>query len=120
MGLIADSRRRQEATERARRRDTNESIERSMHSTGQWPSQSFFCECCDPLCDRTVTATFLEYEAVRVWPTHFLLAANHENPEVEWVVSESERFTVVQTFAGQASKVPLRTDPRRPYVPEWN
>jgi hypothetical protein len=120
MGSIADSRRRQEATERARRRDTNESIERSMQSTGRSPAHSFFCECCDPACDWTVTLTLLEYEAVRVWATHFLVAANHENPEVEWVVSESERFAVVETFAGEASRVALRTDPRLPYVPEWN
>ena len=108
--------RRQEATEQARRRETNESIEGSMQRTGRHPANSFFCECCDPLCDRTVTATIQEYESVREWPTRFLVATNHENPEVECVVSETDRFAVVETLVGEASKVALRTDPRSLYV----
>ena len=112
--------RRREATEQARRRRTNESIESSIQRTGRHAANSFFCECCDPRCDRTVTATIQEYESVREWPARFLVATNHENPEVECVVSETERFTVVQTLTGEASKVALRTDPRSLYVPARN
>ena len=119
MIAVADWR-RQEATEQARRRDANESIEDSMKSTGRLDPNSFFCECGDPRCDRTVTATIPEYESVRERPNHFLIMLNHENPEVESVISEAERFAVVETLAGEASKVALRTDPRSPYVPEWN
>jgi hypothetical protein len=117
---VADSRRRQEAIEQARRREANESIEDSMQSTGRWTANSFFCECSDPHCDRTVTATIQEYESVREWPTHFLVAANHENPEAECMISETERFAVVETLAGEASKVALRTDPRSLYVRNRN
>ena len=117
MVSVADSWRRQEATEQARRRKTNESIEGSMQRTGRCAANSFFCECCDPRCDQTLTATIQEYESVREWPTHFLVAANHENPEVECVVLETKRFAVVETLAGEASKVALRTDPRSLYVP---
>ena len=115
-----DSLRRQEATEQARRRKTNESIEGSMQSMGRCAANSFFCECCDPCCARTVTATIREYESVRERPNHFLIVLNHENPEVESVVSETERFAVVETLTGEASKVALRTDPRSLYVPERN
>ena len=120
MNTVADSWRRQEAKEQARRRKTNESIEGSMKSMGRWDPDSFFCECGDPRCARTITATIQEYESVRERANHFLIVLNHENPEVECVISEAERFAVVETFLGEASKVALRTDPRSRYVPEWN
>jgi hypothetical protein len=120
MAPVGDSRRRSEAMEQARRREANESIEDSMQRTGRHAANSFFCECCDPRCDRTVNATIQEYESVREWPTHFLVAANHENPEVECVISETERYAIVETLTGEASKVALRTDPRSLYIPERN
>jgi hypothetical protein len=116
----ADSRRRQEAIEQARRREANESTEDSMQKTGRCPPDMFFCECSDPRCDRTVRVTIQEYESVRERPNHFLIVLNHENPEVECVISETERFAVVETLAGEASKVALRTDPRSLYMPERN
>jgi hypothetical protein len=116
--MVADRGRRREATEQARRRKTNESIEGSMQRTGRHAANSFFCECCDPRCDRTVTATIQEYESVREWPTRFLVAINHENPEAECVVSETERFAIIETLTGEASKVALRTDPRSLYAPD--
>jgi hypothetical protein len=36
------------------------------------------------------------------------------------MVFETESFAVVETLAGKASKVALRTDPRSPYAPERN
>lgn len=117
---VADSWRRDEAREQARRRDTNESIEDSMRRTGRCPAHMFFCECGDPRCERTVCVTIQEYESVRERPNHFLIVVNHENPEVECVISETRRFAVVETLAGEASKVALRTDPRSLYRPELN
>jgi hypothetical protein len=67
-----------------------------------------------------VTVTIQEYESVRKRPNHFLIVLNHENPEVECLISETERFAVVETLTGEASKVALRTDPRSLYVPERN
>jgi hypothetical protein len=116
----ADSRRRQEAIEQARRREANESTEDSMQKTGRCPADMFFCECSDPRCDRTVRVTIQEYESVRERPNHFLIVLNHENPEVECVISETESFAVVETLAGEASKVALRTDPRSLYMRERN
>jgi hypothetical protein len=117
MAVVMDSWRRQEATQQARRRDANESIEVSCTGTGRHPilDNAFLCECGDPRCVRTVYLSLVEYESVRAWPTHFLIAANHENPEVESVVSETDRFTVIATLTGEASKVALRTNPRPLY-----
>ena len=120
MALPADTRRRQEATEQARRRDANESTEESMEETGRRPADMFFCECSDPRCDRTVRVTIREYESVRERPNHFLIVLNHENPEVECVVWETKRYAIVETLTGEASKVALRTDPRSLYLPERN
>ena len=111
-----DSWRTQEATRQARRRDVNESTEDRGRTGGSRPGMhDFVCECGDPACTRTVCLSSPEYEMVRASPTHFVIAVNHENPEVECVVTESARFAVVETLVGQASKVALRTDPRPCY-----
>ena len=104
--------RREGATEQARRRDTNESVEASIKTTGRCSADMFFCECGDLRCDRTVCMTVQEYESVRERPNRFLIVLNHENPEVECVISDTERFAVVETLLGEASKVAFRTDPR--------
>ena len=36
------------------------------------------------------------------------------------MISETERYAIVETLTGEASKVALRTDPRSLYVPERN
>jgi hypothetical protein len=53
-----------------------------------------------------------EYEAVRAHPRRFLIALNHENPEIERVVDENGQFAVVETFVGEASRIAEETDPR--------
>jgi hypothetical protein len=40
-------------------------------------------------------------------------ALDHENPEVERVVDENRNFAVVETFVGEASRIPEEPDPRR-------
>ena len=112
--------RREEATEQARRRDTNESIEASIRVTGRGSADMFFCECGDPRCDQTVCVTVQEYESVRERPNRFLIVLNHENPEAECVISETERFAVIETLVGEASMVALRSDPRWRSMAEWN
>ena len=108
-----DSWRRLDAVRQADRREANESHHDRIETPGPQPdTEVFVCECGDPLCTRTVSLSSPEYETVRAFPNHFVIAANHENPEVECVVTESARFAVVETLVGQASKVALRTDPR--------
>ena len=108
-----DDWRRQDAARQAHRRDLNESIEGRVSGRRPEPRvNAFVCECGDPRCTRRVDLSSPEYETVRAYPNHFLIAANHENPEVESVVTETKRFAVVQTLVGEASKIALRTDPR--------
>jgi hypothetical protein len=85
-------------------------------SRGSHPNMNaFVCECGDPDCASTISLSPPEYETVRASANHFVIAANHENPEVEWVLTETKRFAVVQTLVGEPSKVALRTDPRTSY-----
>jgi hypothetical protein len=42
----------------------------------------------------------------------FVVALNHENPEAESVVEQNSRFTVVEVYAGAASRIARESDPR--------
>ena len=114
--MAVPSWRAREATRQAHRRDKNELIEHAcdgIHPTKR--VDNFVCECGDPACARMLALTLSEYETVRAHPKHFVIAANHENPDAESLVTENIRFSVVETLVGEASKVALRTDPRALY-----
>jgi len=108
--------RSQDATRQAHRRDINESVgDSDGRMSPERRLDTFICECGDPRCARTVNLSPAEYERVRAHPTHFVIATNHENPDVESVLEESSRFAIVATLLGEASKIALRTDPRVPW-----
>ena len=70
------------------------------------------CECANRECVATIPLTLTEYETVRGFPTHFLVAPGHVDPEIERVVEEDERYVVVEKF-GEGGKAAVRLDPRR-------
>lgn len=76
-------------------------------SLGEW-----LCECADTACTFRVKATLQEYELVRANGRTFIVYPGHAYPEVEGIVSENERFMVVEKFdnGGQIAK---SLDPRR-------
>ena len=59
----------------------------------------FICECTDASCTESLAVAVREYEAVRSNPRHFLVARDHELPEVERVVEDNGRFLTVETTA---------------------
>ena len=71
----------------------------------------FLCECDDQDCVEKVSATRNEYEAIRAVATHFVVLPGHENPGVEHVVQETERFLVVEK-EGEAAHEAQKDDPR--------
>ena len=104
----------QEAAKQARSRDLNESVAKlSARHCADKGMEVFSCECGDPDCNGHMCLSMAEYEAVREYPVRFLVLANHENPEVERVVTEGKRYAVIETLAGEASKTALRSNPRR-------
>jgi hypothetical protein len=93
-------------------REVNERV-RSLQSG--WMSDSdeigFVCECADDGCAVPLTLTLEEYEQVRRDSDAFAVASGHVYPEVEVVVSENERFTVVRKI-GAARQVAQLADRR--------
>jgi hypothetical protein len=94
-------------------RDANEWIS-TKAVTANHPdgADHFSCKCDDAACGEMVSLTRREYESVRASPTRFLIVADHEDPQVEHLISENARFAIVETLPGSPSRIALRSDPR--------
>ena len=77
------------------------------------PIDAYLCECSDASCTQSISVTRTEYEAVRAVPIHFVMAVNHENPEIERVASENLRFATVERCFGIGDRIARATNPRR-------
>jgi hypothetical protein len=102
---------------------TNETVFREMN---EWteeandarpgparPMDVYVCECSDRMCTKPISLTRLEYEAVRAVAVRFAIALYHENPEIDRVLSENERFATVEKFLGPGARISRASDPRR-------
>ena len=101
---------------------TNETVFRAMNewsedANGSSPADhrinTYLCECSDRRCTEPIGLTGSEYEAVRAVPVRFAIALNHENPEIDRVLFENQRFATVEKFLGAGAKIARSTDPRR-------
>ena len=106
--MPVDARERNEALFR----EVNERIEdvSTTLAPDDVPMQ-FLCECDDTDCVEKVSATRAEYEAIRAVATHFVVLPGHEDPGVEHVVQQTDRFLVVEK-EGQAAHEAQEDDPR--------
>jgi hypothetical protein len=105
--------REQEARNEVGFRAQNEWIEQASQSFASADARdTFVCECGDATCDQPISLTVAEYEHVRSISTHFVVALNHEDPEVERLVSENGRYAVVEKIFGSALRLSRATDPR--------
>jgi hypothetical protein len=102
---------------------TNETIFREMN---EWTEEendarlgvmrqmdAYVCECSDRRCTEPISLTRPEYEAIRAISVRFAIALDHENPELDRVVSENERFATVDKFYGAGARIARAADPRR-------
>jgi hypothetical protein len=97
-----------------RSRDRNEWIERANDEFGDdHPADRYVCECSFPGCSSLLELTRQEYEGVRAVGTHFAIALDHENPEIDRLISENTRFAVVEKFLADGRRMSLESDPRR-------
>ena len=71
----------------------------------------FICECATSGCFERLSLTLKEYERVRSDGTHFLVAAGHEDIEVEQVIATRDEYVVVEKD-GIAGLVAHEADPR--------
>jgi hypothetical protein len=107
-----DFREERVARNEARAREINERIEESYESHQPDTHLSIVCECGLAECDVFLPVTKAEYEDVRADPRLFLIDRTHLIADVEDVVSEADRFTVVAKREGEAAEVTTETDPR--------
>jgi hypothetical protein len=92
-------------------RTLNEAIEGMASNLGGDEPYEFICECATSGCFERLTLTLEEYERVRSDGSHFLVAAGHEDIEVELVVETHPGYVVVQKD-GIAGLVSVAEDPR--------
>jgi hypothetical protein len=101
---------------------TNETIFRDMN---EWaaegndqrlgthrPMDTYLCECSDRRCSDPISLTRTEYESVRAVPIRFAIALNHENPEIDLLLSENLRFATVEKY-GAGAEIARASDLRR-------
>jgi hypothetical protein len=99
-------------------REVNDRIEEVMQRLGQGDTESeadeaeFLCECGHEKCSESVRMNVREYEELRRDETQFVVFPGHEDPEVEDVVAQHERYTVVRKHPVEAS-IAEETDPHR-------
>lgn len=105
----------QEAWNQTDFREMNEWTEEdndARHGVGH-RIDTYLCECSDRRCSEPIRVTRLEYESVRSEPLRFVIALNHENPEIDRLVAENERFGTVDMFHGFPVRIARKTYPRR-------
>jgi hypothetical protein len=76
------------------------------------PMDTYLCECGDTRCSTPIFLTRAEYERIREEGTRFALALNHENPEIDSLVAENDRFATIEKSFGEAAKIARATNPR--------
>jgi hypothetical protein len=72
----------------------------------------FVCECSRIDCNERLRLTTAEYEHVRESGRHFALRHGHEEPSIESVVEENDRFVMVEKDEGEPAELARATDPR--------
>jgi hypothetical protein len=92
-------------------RTVNESINGIAASLGGDQPYEFVCECSTSDCFERLVLTLAEYEHVRANGAHFLLAAGHEDIEIELVVETHETYVIVEKD-GVAGLAAHDADPR--------
>jgi hypothetical protein len=88
--------------------------ERIAESAGRFGADdaSFVCECDDPTCTDRVRVTLDEYEDVRSDGAQFLVAHGHEDADVERVVEQRPRFSLVEKVKPLVRRTVRQLDPR--------
>lgn len=74
---------------------------------------AYFCECSDAACRQRIDLTDPEYAVVRSEAVRFAITPLHDNPEIDRVVAEYERYAIVEVFYGEPALVARATNPRR-------
>jgi hypothetical protein len=106
------------ALNEARVREVNASIESANERLGPAPGEdalelNILCECGTRGCDQIVEIDSEAYRTVREEPTWFVVVPDHVQAEIERVVRQQGRFSIVEKL-GDAGEVAELTDPEDP------
>jgi len=100
------------AKNEATARDINERLEAAQVVVADERFLRVLCECGNAACDFVLALTGEEYEQVRTDPRRFVVRREHVMADVETIVSETERFVVVEKRKGTAAEIVEERDPR--------
>lgn len=99
------------AKNEAASRDMNEKIEQA-HPRSPDDYFRILCECGRSDCERLIAITIPEYEALRSEAREFAVVSTHVMPDVEDIVRDTDRFTVVRKHEGTPTEIAEEEDPR--------
>ena len=88
-------------------RDVNERVRRATAQMEASETVRFLCECADAECVETFEMTLVEYEGVRLVPTHFPVLPGHEWPDGERTIERHVNYVVVEKF-GEAGRLAIQ------------
>lgn len=96
------------------RREVNERIATLNPESARLRPETIdaICECAYAGCTGKVSLPVAEYEAIRRFPTRFLVKAGHEVSKFDRIVGESDAYVVVEKV-GSGGSYAVRVDPRR-------
>jgi hypothetical protein len=89
-------------------RKANDRIDQKAEEEGVIEPVAFYCECSDRDCTERIPISGSEFEMVRARPTQFLVRPGHQEPDVEFVVTETPLYLVVQK-TGEAADIVTST-----------
>jgi hypothetical protein len=97
-------------------RHVNEQIRTLDHRFGVDGAelQTFLCECGRTDCVEPLELTMDEYEEVHANGAQFVIVDGHEDPAVETVVLQTERFTVIKKDEGGPAEYIAEHAPAEP------
>jgi hypothetical protein len=106
------SREERVAHNEATTRKINEQIEQAHQAAPTQGHVRVLCECGREDCNRPIAMTLAEYEWLRADPRQFAVARDHVLADIEQVVTETDRYTVVAKREGTPAAVAIEEDPR--------
>src|SRR5262245_47986358 len=93
-------------------REVNEHIAELRGGWSETGVRLLVCECSNPGCAEALEIRPDEYERVRADGARFVVAAGHQQAEVERVLEDRGRFLVVENI-GAAAEIARASDPRQ-------
>jgi hypothetical protein len=113
--LRVDARHERIARNEAMYRAVNRELEKaSKEAAGGAPDDQLeiLCECGEPSCNTKLTLTTGEYDEAHRQLDRFIVAIEHEDPNIERVVMRRDSYLVVDKI-GEAERISLAEEQRR-------